>query len=80
MPWVKECCRGCGICVKVCEISAIVMKGDVAVINQDICTKCGACLSACPFNCIRPNSENSQLRGGSGRGGGKGSGGFGRVL
>ncbi len=77
MPWVKEDqCKGCGICVNVCPVNgAIKMVSGKAQINNSICTRCGKCMEACPTNAIRPNSENSALRGsGSGRGMGRGQG------
>lgn len=73
MPWIKQDeCVGCALCVTLCPVQAIEMKGDKAVIDQAGCTKCGRCIPACPRQIIRPNSENPELRGGAfrqGRGG-----------
>lgn len=77
MPWVKEdLCKGCAICVKACPVEgAIEMKDRKAYIHNDVCTRCGKCMEVCPTDAIRPNSENSALRGsGRGTGAGRGSG------
>jgi len=42
-------CKGCGICLRSCPVSAI--SGDkqkVHVIDQEKCTKCGTCFEVCP--------------------------------
>ncbi len=79
MPWVKEdLCKGCAICVKACPVEgAIEMKDKKAYIHNEICTRCGKCMEVCPTDAIRPNYENSALRGsrmGGGRGMGRGMG------
>lgn len=51
----KECstgCLGCKICVKVCEVGAISVNNNVAVIDYDKCTGCGLCAQKCPVNII----------------------------
>ncbi|MBO6233023.1 MAG: NADH-quinone oxidoreductase subunit NuoF [Clostridia bacterium] len=48
-----EKCKACGLCQKVCPVSAI--KGelrDKREIDQSICIKCGTCLASCPFKAI----------------------------
>jgi NAD-dependent dihydropyrimidine dehydrogenase PreA subunit len=42
-------CKGCGLCVKQCPVSAIEgLRKSPHTISQGRCIKCGACLSACP--------------------------------
>jgi len=63
MPWVKDECEGCGVCIDVCPVDAITMNDGKAQIDNSICTRCGECFDACPMEMIRPNSENPALRG-----------------
>jgi Na+-translocating ferredoxin:NAD+ oxidoreductase subunit B len=48
----QDLCIGCGKCVSVCPVGAIIMKGGKAVINEDLCTGCGRCISVCPVKAI----------------------------
>lgn len=49
---LKEACIGCGICVKSCPVSAIVLKNKVAVIDSDKCIRCYCCHEMCPHHSI----------------------------
>ncbi|HCT63760.1 MAG TPA: ferredoxin [Lachnospiraceae bacterium] len=51
---VTEACRGCLAhkCKEVCPKNAIVIMGQRAYINQQLCIECGRCKSVCPFNAI----------------------------
>jgi len=47
-PRVDEsACTGCGICLDVCPVDAIVVVDGLARISDD-CTGCGACVVECP--------------------------------
>lgn len=51
-----EKCRACMTCARRCPVGAVISaKGEIHVINQDICIRCGACIAGCPprFNAIR---------------------------
>ena len=49
---IEEKCTGCGICVDVCEFSAIaVIKGKVLTFPE-LCHGCGACKLFCPENAL----------------------------
>ncbi len=61
---VRNKCVGCGLCVRACPFSAIVLKDKVAVIDLDKCTLCGACKGACKFDAIviyKPNVVKQDL-------------------
>jgi len=49
---IKEKCVGCGLCIKVCPFSAIVLEDKLAVIDLSKCNLCGACKDACKFGAI----------------------------
>ena len=59
MPWVnKEMCTGCGLCVQVCPVKAIVLTDDGrASINDDLCIRCGSCHNACHQEAVRHDGE-----------------------
>jgi electron transport complex protein RnfB len=44
----EEDCSGCGDCVEMCPMDALVMDGDVATIDLKRCIGCGLCVSVCP--------------------------------
>ncbi len=49
----KNSCKSCGICAKLCPVTAI--RGEKKVpyeIDQMKCIKCGACVEKCPFKAI----------------------------
>ncbi len=51
---VKEQCKGCSKCMRVCPVGAITGRiKEPFEINQSKCIKCGACLESCPFSAIR---------------------------
>ncbi len=51
---IKELCKGCSKCARICPTSAIEGKiKEPYIINQEKCIKCGACLNSCPFNAIK---------------------------
>ena len=50
---VAQKCRGCGMCLKVCPVSAITgEKKQAHTINATLCIKCGACAQTCKFNAV----------------------------
>lgn len=48
-----EKCKACGLCQKVCPVSAINGEArEKREIDQSKCIKCGTCLASCPFKAI----------------------------
>jgi electron transport complex protein RnfB len=49
-----EACTGCGLCVKRCQVNAVVLKGTPkkAVIGETRCIGCGLCVPTCPADAI----------------------------
>jgi ferredoxin len=43
----ESLCTGCGICLDMCPLEAIVVVNDLASVSDD-CTACGACVAECP--------------------------------
>ena len=48
--WVDpEKCEACMICARKCPVEGIIgSKGQIHVIDQDLCIKCGTCYDVCP--------------------------------
>jgi Na+-translocating ferredoxin:NAD+ oxidoreductase RNF subunit RnfB len=44
----SELCTGCGKCVSRCQMEAIQLKNEKAVIDKKRCIGCGVCVAACP--------------------------------
>ncbi len=51
---VPDKCIGCGLCIGVCPVGAISIKGAgyKPVIDPERCIRCGACLSVCPVEAV----------------------------
>jgi Na+-translocating ferredoxin:NAD+ oxidoreductase RNF subunit RnfB len=45
-------CIACGLCAKACKFDAIVVIGNLAVIDYNKCTSCGECVKVCPMKTI----------------------------
>lgn len=52
---LEQDCTGCGICMDVCDFSAIAMSREMAIPAPvpDACTGCMACEEQCPFGAIK---------------------------
>lgn len=54
-------CTGCGACTTRCQMDALRIDGETAVVTRDRCIGCGLCVSACPEEALsleaRPEEE-----------------------
>lgn len=49
-----ETCTGCKKCIVSIGCPAIGFNGEVAVVDESLCTGCGLCVQVCPFGSIAP--------------------------
>jgi electron transport complex protein RnfB len=47
-----ETCKGCGTCVKRCEMEALSLDNKKAVLDLNRCIGCGLCVSTCPTHSL----------------------------
>ncbi|MGZ3593895.1 MAG: DUF362 domain-containing protein, partial [Syntrophales bacterium] len=47
-----ETCKGCGACVKRCQMEAAHLDDGKAALNLDRCIGCGLCVSTCSTNSL----------------------------
>ena len=48
-----ELCIGCGDCVERCQLEALSLPEDVAVVDYGRCVGCGVCVVTCPVEALR---------------------------
>jgi electron transport complex protein RnfB len=53
-------CTGCGICVERCQMKAIRMREDVALVKRRRCIGCGNCVVKCPSEAITLKKKQEQ--------------------
>lgn len=56
-----EKCVGCETCIPYCNVNAISMQGDVAVVDDKVCVECWVCYrnQVCPQDCFEPTPLKS---------------------
>ena len=48
----EDDCTGCGNCEDICQMRAVKVEGDSAVVSLARCIGCGLCVTRCEFNAI----------------------------
>ena len=48
-----DSCTGCEVCLERCQMDAIAIVDDTALVNLTRCIGCGLCVSTCPTDAIR---------------------------
>jgi len=48
----EDSCMGCGECVERCQMSALVLEGDMVKRDAGRCIGCGLCVSTCPTGAL----------------------------
>jgi len=60
-----ETCDGCGVCVERCQMDALRMEDEVAILDVDQCIGCGLCVSTCPTGSLtlerKPESDQPEV-------------------
>ncbi len=56
-----DLCESCGICVQICPMDAIKLKGEIAKIRTRRCIGCGNCVAKCPQDAIYLEKRERQF-------------------
>ena len=58
---IKENCKGCGKCKKVCPFEAVTIEKKLAIIDESKCTGCGQCVESCKFDAIEQDKDETKV-------------------
>jgi ferredoxin len=48
----RDACIGCGVCERRCQVDAVFLKEDKAVVEEKRCIGCGLCVTTCPSGAL----------------------------
>ncbi len=57
----SDLCTGCGTCVEICQMKAIILDNDISSINHKRCIGCGNCVAKCPSEAIKLHKKEKQF-------------------
>ncbi len=58
---IKEKCKGCGKCKKVCPFEAVTIEKKLAIIDESKCTGCGQCVESCKFDALEQDKDETKV-------------------
>jgi NAD-dependent dihydropyrimidine dehydrogenase PreA subunit len=58
----SENCTGCGVCIDRCQMDAVSLNDDTAVIDYNRCIGCGLCVTTCPVEAIALKGKDEEKR------------------
>jgi len=56
----SDLCTGCGVCMEICQMQAIELREDIAVVNRTRCIGCGNCSAKCSSEAILLKKKEKQ--------------------
>ena len=56
----EDLCSGCETCVERCQMEAVAMQDDIAVVDLNRCIGCGLCVSACPSDAMQMVKKSAE--------------------
>ncbi|MFX1428066.1 MAG: DUF362 domain-containing protein, partial [Promethearchaeota archaeon] len=56
-----ELCNGCEVCEERCQMDAITMVDDKAIVNLDRCIGCGNCVATCETEAMQLNKREKEI-------------------
>lgn len=60
-----DACQGCGVCVTRCQMNALSLESEKAVLQKDRCIGCGLCVTTCPTESLaltrKPDAEQPRV-------------------
>lgn len=53
-------CTGCGLCVRICHESCMILYDEQLRIDTNLCSTCGQCIAVCPTQALNWNNHSPQ--------------------
>ena len=52
-----DLCYGCGACIALCPVDALILENLLAIVDEPKCTHCEHCIPACPVFALEITPE-----------------------